>query len=684
MRLAVLEDRITADLGCGATGLVPELEQLVAAHPLRERLWEHLVVALYRAGRQTDAIRRAHDVRELLAEVGLERSPRLRALEDAILRHDTAVLEVGELAPAAVLDRARAPARRLPAATALRRPAPTPATGSTWPTSVRPSCPRSPLVASHQPRVRRPQRRAAPPRGGLEVGVRRRGLAGRRRRRAGHRQVLAGHGSRRPHGPRRRGAGRGPLLARAGAALRALRRGVRTHRRRAVRRRRGRPRQPRLAARRAAARPAPPASARSRGTSTPPSAAAAWDRRAKPDDSWDGPERRSGSDRVDRYLLFESVAALVAHITAIAPLVLVIDDLQWADRSTLRLAEHLLRADTTTRLLILATVRDTEADPSAHVRTLLDHLHRERLADELPLGGFTVEEVGEVLADQSVAPRDPELAETLREATGGNPFFVVELARTIDDAAGAREPLTVPSTAQALVRSRVEALDTDQPRRARDRGAHRPSGRHRPRRPRRRRPHRDHRRRPRRRRAGRPAGGPRPAARPSATTSCGPSWRPPWAPRHGPAVTAPSPRPSAPGRATTRAACSTPWPTTTARRPPTATPATRSATPARRAARPSSGSPTTPRCRGSSWAWSRWHARAPTTRASSSTCCSTWRRPGAARASSASAAAAGARALPLALAVGEARDQARAVVAAGHLDQEDLDRPRPMRGWSTP
>lgn len=455
MRLAVLEDRITADLGCGATGLVPELEQLVAAHPLRERLWEHLLVALYRAGRQTDAIRRANDVRELLADVGLEPSPRLRSLEDAILRHDTAVLEVSGLAPAAVLTE---PTDTAPPSGDLggpdsdggdgldvadERPAILPALPRWWRRTSRGFVGRneelhrlavtwksvsdgevSLVVAAGEPGIGKSWLvMEAAGRMAVDGAV-----------------LAAGRCSLEPVLPFE------PFVEAFGRIVDALSdadvAALGSHASRLAA----------LLPTRAARLGAEP------GHVDPAVTAAAWDRRSNPDDSWDGPERRSGSDRVDRYLLFESVAALVAHITADAPLVLVIDDLQWADRSTLRLAEHLLRADTATRLLILATVRDTDADSSGHVRTLLDHLHRERLADELPLGGFTVEEVGEVLADQSVAPRDPELAETLREATGGNPFFVVELARSIDDAASAHEPLAVPSTAQALVRSRVEAL----------------------------------------------------------------------------------------------------------------------------------------------------------------------------------------------------------------------------------
>jgi YVTN family beta-propeller protein len=90
LRLAVIEARVEADLAGGRYGdLVPELESLVAEHPLRERLRGQLMLALYRAGRQADALAAYRDARAVLAdELGLEPSDELQALERAILRHD--------------------------------------------------------------------------------------------------------------------------------------------------------------------------------------------------------------------------------------------------------------------------------------------------------------------------------------------------------------------------------------------------------------------------------------------------------------------------------------------------------------------------------------------------------------------------------------------------------------------
>jgi DNA-binding SARP family transcriptional activator len=90
LRTQAIEDRIETDLALGrAADLVPELEQLVQAHPFREQLRALLMLALYRSGRQADALHAYRDARSLLVEeLGLEPGPTLRELETAILRHD--------------------------------------------------------------------------------------------------------------------------------------------------------------------------------------------------------------------------------------------------------------------------------------------------------------------------------------------------------------------------------------------------------------------------------------------------------------------------------------------------------------------------------------------------------------------------------------------------------------------
>jgi DNA-binding SARP family transcriptional activator len=90
LHVAALEERIEADLACGrAAELVPELEGLVARHPVRERLRRQLMLALYRTGRQAEALAAYRDARQaLLGELGIEPTRELQDLEKAILAQD--------------------------------------------------------------------------------------------------------------------------------------------------------------------------------------------------------------------------------------------------------------------------------------------------------------------------------------------------------------------------------------------------------------------------------------------------------------------------------------------------------------------------------------------------------------------------------------------------------------------
>jgi DNA-binding SARP family transcriptional activator/ABC-type branched-subunit amino acid transport system substrate-binding protein len=119
--LVAVEQRIAADLALGAhTAVVAELETLVARHPLRERFWEQLMLALYRSGRQTEALQAFQRARRVLIDdVGLEPGEPLRTLEEAILAHDPTLIPASSTA---------APAARADddAAHTTRRPRPRP------------------------------------------------------------------------------------------------------------------------------------------------------------------------------------------------------------------------------------------------------------------------------------------------------------------------------------------------------------------------------------------------------------------------------------------------------------------------------------------------------------------------------------------------------------------------------
>jgi DNA-binding SARP family transcriptional activator len=95
LRLRATEDRLEAEIALGRhAAAVAELEALVGREPLREHLRGLLMIALYRCGRQADALRAYHDGRRVLVEeLGVDPGPELAALEAAVLRHDPALLK---------------------------------------------------------------------------------------------------------------------------------------------------------------------------------------------------------------------------------------------------------------------------------------------------------------------------------------------------------------------------------------------------------------------------------------------------------------------------------------------------------------------------------------------------------------------------------------------------------------
>jgi DNA-binding SARP family transcriptional activator len=110
LRLTVVEEQIDAELELGRHAqVVPELERLVVDHPLRERMRAQLMLALYRAGRQADALQAFQEARTRLVDgLGIDPSPALRRLERQILNHDPELAAPGTLSPERNLASARA------------------------------------------------------------------------------------------------------------------------------------------------------------------------------------------------------------------------------------------------------------------------------------------------------------------------------------------------------------------------------------------------------------------------------------------------------------------------------------------------------------------------------------------------------------------------------------------------
>jgi DNA-binding SARP family transcriptional activator len=425
LRLAACEARIEADLACGRhAAVLPELEALCAVHPLRESLWALRMTALYRSQRQADALAIYQDLRRLLRdELGIDPSPTLQHLEAAVLTHDPALAAPATPAPGPAL---AVPERRqqMPLPDLLGAVERLPMVGR----ELELEAARAAWAAAHD---------GAPGvllvRGEAGIGKSRlvRELA-----REAHRQgavVLYGRCDEdltipyRPvveclahavaHVPDELLATVGPHL------LSELTRLV-----------------PGLAGR----RPGLPA----------PAAASA---------------------DVERYALFGAVASFLGVVARDDPVMVILDDLHWADRPTLLLVRHLagLRL---TRVLLVGAYRDP-GQPDGPLIETLGALARQQTVIRIDPPRLSPAHAVALLA--AAAGGDPDeagsrLAEFLHHETEGNPFYLVEMLEHAKETGmiaelAAREPasnagfsrLSLPDSIREVLRARVARLGPD-------------------------------------------------------------------------------------------------------------------------------------------------------------------------------------------------------------------------------
>ncbi len=147
----------------------------------------------------------------------------------------------------------------------------------------------------------------------------------------------------------------------------------------------------------------------------------------------------------ERYALFDAVVEAFGTAAANAPVVLVLDDLHWAGKPTLLLLRHLLRFGDGTRIQIVGTYRSTDLDRPHPLAAMLADLHRSTgpgSATRLQLGGLDEDDVTAYVAEAGYD--DEELARALASVTGGNPFFLIEALRHVDESGGRWDPSTLP------------------------------------------------------------------------------------------------------------------------------------------------------------------------------------------------------------------------------------------------
>lgn len=154
-------------------------------------------------------------------------------------------------------------------------------------------------------------------------------------------------------------------------------------------------------------------------------------------------------DEQARFALFDAVARYLESAALESPLLLVLEDLHWADTSTLLLLGFLIPELRTARIAVVGTYRDLEV-PAGHT------LHRILSARSgvVPLGGLDAAEVAELARIVTAVDPSPGAAEELHRTTGGNPFFVREMLRLHD-------PSLVPDSVGEVIRRRVARLSPE-------------------------------------------------------------------------------------------------------------------------------------------------------------------------------------------------------------------------------
>lgn len=174
-------------------------------------------------------------------------------------------------------------------------------------------------------------------------------------------------------------------------------------------------------------------------------------------------EQRGGARRE----LFDAVCSLLTALAREHPLVLVLDDLHWAQLPTIPLLEQVMRSGRGNRLLILATFRTTAPDRSEELSARLADLHRLDGVRRIDLGGLDTEAIAEFVSRRTGGSVEQVRASAaiLRDRTGGNPFFLHELWNDLERLGGLpalRVPHRVPASIGDTIGARLAGMGRHQ------------------------------------------------------------------------------------------------------------------------------------------------------------------------------------------------------------------------------
>jgi hypothetical protein len=154
-----------------------------------------------------------------------------------------------------------------------------------------------------------------------------------------------------------------------------------------------------------------------------------------------------------QFRLFEAVARCLGRLAAGRPVLVVLDDLHWADEPSLRLLGFLARALAVEPVALLGAYRDTEASPGLHKIA--------GQAQQLALAGLAPDDVGALARELAGTALPPQVTAQLWERSGGNPFFVRELIRLLLAQGSWHQPAQIPASVAETLRRRLARLSTE-------------------------------------------------------------------------------------------------------------------------------------------------------------------------------------------------------------------------------
>ena len=188
----------------------------------------------------------------------------------------------------------------------------------------------------------------------------------------------------------------------------------------------------------------------------------------------DLPVARESDPETERYLLYAAVAGLLEGAAGLQPLLLLLDDLHWADSPTLSLLRHVVTASRSIPALLVGTYRDSDLSREHPLTALLADLHREQGVERVKLTGLHSEDVLALMEASAGHELDRDgraLAEEITRETAGNPFFAGEVLRHLTESGaivqeqdgrwrlvGNIAELGLPQSVREVIGRRVERL----------------------------------------------------------------------------------------------------------------------------------------------------------------------------------------------------------------------------------